>query len=448
MQTSSQTEAGARAILRKLRTEGYTAYFAGGCVRDQLMGRPPKDYDVVTDARPEDILACFPKARAIGKAFGVIGVIHEGALYEVATFRAETGYTDGRRPDHVTFTDAEHDAQRRDFTINALFYDPLNDQIHDFVGGLDDLSAKRLRTVGPASERFAEDHLRMLRAIRFANTFGFEMDHDLLDAISRHADRIQRISAERIRDELTRTFVESQYPGTALRQLLQTGLLAYVLPEVAATDGVEQPPQFHPEGDVFTHTCLMLDLVEPDERAPEIMWAVLLHDIGKPPTYAIGKGTDGEDRIRFDGHDAVGAKMAEVALRRLRFSNVFIERVTHCVRNHMRFAHVQEMRRAKVRALIGSPTFPTELLLHRVDCASSHRDLSNFDYLVEQRRQFESEPVLPPRLLTGRDLIDLGMDPGPEIGRLLKAAYQQQLEDPEMDRDKLLAWIRDMMRNG
>jgi poly(A) polymerase len=435
-------EKGAKSILVTLRQHGHTAFWAGGCVRDRLLGRPPKDIDIATSARPDEIEPLFPRTVPVGKAFGVITVIQDNLAYEVATFRREEGYTDGRHPARVDFTDAREDALRRDFTINALFYDPVDDIVIDYVDGRKDLKRQCIRAVGDPDERFKEDHLRMLRAIRFAATLDFALATDTEAAIRRHAAQLRRISAERIRDELTRTFVGARQPGDTLHLLLDTGLLAAVLPEVAALAGVEQPAEFHPEGDVFVHTALMLNLLGPPPRSEELVWAVLLHDIGKPLTQRWGAGADGRQRIRFDGHDRAGADLADDLLARLKFSNHQRQIITHCVRNHMRFMHVQEMRKAKLRAMIGAPTFPLELELHRVDCLSSHGAQDNYAFLRAYQQQLAEEPALPPAWIRGQDLLALGLPRGPAIGHWLRQAYTRQLEGDAQDRQALLQWLQ------
>ncbi len=430
-------EQGARDVAARLANAGYIAYWAGGCVRDRLLGRHPKDYDIVTSARPDQIEALFPKTVAVGKAFGVVGVCHAGHWYEVATFRRETGYSDGRRPDTVAFADPEADAGRRDFTVNALFYDPFTDRVIDYVAGQRDLAARRIRAVGCPAERYREDHLRMLRAIRFAVTLDFELERETLAAIAPLAHRLERISAERIRDELVRLAVDGAQPGKGLQYLYDTGLLAVILPEVAAMVGVEQPPQFHPEGDVFTHTRLMWDLL-PQPRSAELAMAVLLHDVGKPVTARPGPGRDGEWRIRFDGHDQAGARLAKTILHRLRFSNVFTETVVLAVHNHMRFMHVQEMRRAKLRAMVAAPTFELELELHRLDCLASHGDLGHYHFLRRFQQELATEPRLPAPLVNGHDVMGLGVPRGPSVGQWLQWAYDEQLEHEVKDRENLL----------
>jgi len=436
----SQSETHATRIVQRLRDAGFTAYWAGGCVRDRLMGRAPKDIDIATNAPPDAIPPLFEKTVAIGKSFGVIGVVMDKHLYEVATFRRDAAYEDGRRPTSVTFTDAKEDAQRRDFTVNALFYDPLDDKVIDYVDGVADIERRVLRTVGRAEERFQEDHLRLLRAIRFASVLDFTIEPATFAAIQTHADLLKRISVERIQQELTRTWLEAIRPGDALQLLLDSGLLRVVLPEVAAMDGQEQPPEFHPEGDVFQHTKIMMNLM--GERDTVLAWSVLLHDIGKPPTASLGPGRDGETRIRFDGHDKVGERMAREILSRLRFPNKIIEAVCTCIGNHMRFMHVQEMRNAKLRRFVGSPFFDTEMELHRLDCLSSHGMLDNYTFLQSYMNQLAHEPVLPEPWLTGHDILAMGVPKGPEVGRWLRRAYELQLEGAASDRESLLALIR------
>lgn len=433
-------EQGARSIADTLRAEGFTVYWAGGCVRDRLLGRPPQDIDIVTSARPEQIEALFPKTFAVGKAFGVMGVPVNGQWYEVATFRTDAEYRDGRRPVQIAYADPRADALRRDFTVNALFYDPATDRIIDYVGGQQDLAARCLRAVGDPAARFGEDHLRMLRAVRLAGALDFEIEPATRAAIAPLASCINRISPERVRDELMKMAVTAQRPGDTLQCLYDTGLLAVILPEVAAMVGVEQPPQYHPEGDVFTHTRLMWAAM-PRERSPEFAMAVLLHDVGKPPTAKLGRSSDGSVRVRFDGHDRVGAAMTETILRRLRCSNVFIQTVAHIVRNHMRFMHVREMRRAKLRTWVATPTFELELELHRLDCLASSGDLKNYHFMRDVQAALAAEPSLPAPLLNGHDLLRLGLPAGPEIGHWLKRAYAHQLDHDITERELLLQWL-------
>ena len=416
------------AILRTLRAHGYEAFLVGGGVRDLLLGRTPKDWDIATDALPARIEALFPKTLPLGKAFGIIVVVpEEGDPVEVATYRADAPYADGRRPASVAFTHAREDALRRDFTINALFLDPDSGEIRDYVGGRADLDARLVRAIGDPAVRFAEDHLRLLRAIRFAATLGFAIDPATFAAIPPLAPQIRRISAERVRDELFRLLTESQKAGDALQLLRDSGLLREILPEVDAMAGVEQPPEFHPEGDVFTHTRLMLDAL-PQNPSLRLALAVLLHDVGKPPTAQFATLPDGTQRWRFENHAHVGADIARSILERLRAPNALVDDVCAIVASHMRLADAPKMRPPKLRRLLGAPTFDDDLELHRLDCLSSHAQLDVYDFLKAKKAEFAAEPVLPPPLVTGRDLIALGHTPGPHFAQILRDAYDRQLE--------------------
>ena len=427
-------------ILRTLRENGHEAFLVGGGVRDLLLGREPKDWDIATDAPPDRIEALFPKTLPLGKAFGIIVVVPaDGDPVEVATYRVDSPYADGRRPESVAFTDAREDALRRDFTVNALFLDPTTGEIRDYVGGRADLEARLIRAIGNPAVRFAEDHLRMLRAIRFAATLGFAIDPATFAAIQRLAPQIARISAERIRDELFRLLTESKKAGEALQLLRSSGLLKEILPEIDAMVGVEQPPEFHPEGDVFTHTKLMLDAMPPNPSL-RLALAVLLHDVGKPPTANFATLPDGTQRWRFENHAPVGAEMTRAILERLRAPNALVADVCAIVAGHMRIADADKMRPPKLRRLIGAPTFEDELELHRLDCASSHAILDVYDFLKAKQAEFAAEPVLPPPLVTGRDLIALGHAPGPHFAQILRDAYDRQLEG-ETDKAALLAAV-------
>ncbi len=437
---STQLHQGAVHVVAVLQKAGHTALWAGGCVRDMLMGRPPKDYDIATSALPDEVLRLLPRAMAVGKAFGVVRAPWHEHYYEVATFRRDFAYRDGRRPDFVVFADAPADAQRRDFTVNAMFFDPVSKELHDYVKGQADLAARVIRAVGDPAARFAEDHLRLLRGVRFAATLDFALDPATARAIRAHAGMITRISAERIQIEITRILLESARAGDALRQLDELGLLGHIIPEASAMRGQAQPPQFHPEGDVFTHTVLMLNAMPP-HRPLRLAWAALLHDIGKPPTCR-----QTEARLRFDGHAAVGATMAEAVMKRLRMANDDIKAVTFCIANHMRFMEVQRMKRSTLLRLIGADTFPLELELHRLDCLASHGDLSNYNFLQEFIQARAAEPALPPPLITGRDIMALGIHNGPEIGQWKQAAYEAQLNNQFADQDAALEWLRQQLR--
>ncbi|MGE4488355.1 MAG: CCA tRNA nucleotidyltransferase [Kiritimatiellales bacterium] len=422
-------------ILNRIRENSHTAVFAGGSVRDRLLGRPAKDYDIATSALPEQIEALFPKTVAVGKAFGVIVVVESGIETEVATFRTDGGYQDGRRPDSVEFCGAEEDAKRRDFTVNGMFYDPVEDRIIDYVGGQEDLQKKMIRTIGDPEKRFAEDHLRMLRAVRFAHTLGFQIEPATREAICRHAADLAKISIERIENEFSRTLTESLKPGDALAELVELGLMEYIMPEILPMIGQEQPPEFHPEGDVFVHTCLMLNLMKHPTRA--LAYTVLLHDVGKPATAFMG-----EDRLRFHGHERKSAQMAEEILRRLRLPVKEIRQIVTAIDGHMRFKDVQKMNRSTLRRLLGADTFDLELELHRVDCEGSHRILDNYYFLQDKLEEMKNEPVLPARWITGKDLKTIGVPDGPEMGRLIQKAYDAQLEGRFSDKTELLDWIQ------
>jgi poly(A) polymerase len=430
----------ARQVVLRLQTAGHRALWAGGCVRDEIMGRAPKDYDIATSARPDQIEALFEETRSFGRAFGVVQVVLDGCAFEVATFRKDREYEDGRRPSSVEFSTAEEDARRRDFTINGLFYDPLKEVIIDFVDGQADIRRRVIRTIGRPEDRFQEDYLRMLRAVRFAACLEFDMDPETSAAIRRNARNIGNIAAERIQQELTRLLMEAPKPGGGVRLLDEVGLLDIILPEVARMKGVAQPPKFHPEGDVFTHTMLMLDAME--NRSPTLVYAVLFHDVAKPLTYRVARESNGEERIRFDGHDKVGADLTVEIMKRLRFSNDLTEDVARCVRNHMRFIAVPEMRESTLRQMVGAPTYPVELELHRVDCLSSHGDLGNYEFLKEFEAKPRSTPALPPPWITGHDIMALGISEGPEVGRWRKRGYEAQLEGRFTDREEALAWLR------
>ncbi len=429
-------EAQARAIVERLREAGFEALYAGGCVRDQLLGLPPADYDIATSAPPTEVQRLFKRTVAVGAHFGVIIVLEGGHEYQVATFRSDGVYKDGRRPEGVIFSTAREDALRRDFTVNGMFYDPVAGEVVDYVAGRADLATRTLRAIGDPAARFAEDRLRLLRAVRFAATYGFTIEERTWAAVCEHAGEITDVSAERIREELTRLLTSpARVRGFDL--LDESGLLARILPEVAALKGCEQPPQFHPEGDVFVHTRIMLELLRADASVP-LVFAVLLHDIGKPPTYAV----DETGRIRFSGHDKVGAEMARTVMERLRFPREEIEATVEAVANHMVFKDVQAMRVARLKRFMARPGFEEEMELHRVDCASSHGMLDNYAFLQEKQAEFAQEPLIPPPLITGRDLLALGWKPGPALGAALEAVQTRQLEGALTTREAALAWVQ------
>jgi len=436
MTTQTSMEATAREIVRKLRAAGQVAYYAGGCVRDLLSGKPPKDIDVATDARPEIVQKIFPRTYAVGAHFGVIVVLENGFQFEVATFRSDGAYIDGRHPVEVHFATPEEDADRRDFTINGMFFDPEKEEVIDFVGGREDLRRRLIRAIGDPAQRFAEDRLRMLRAVRFATVLGFEIDPATWDAIAASAASITQISAERIREELVKIFL-SPNRSRGWDLVDASGLMRNILPELEAMKGCEQPPQFHPEGDVFRHTRIMLEML-PAEASLPLVFSVLFHDVAKPPTAIV----DEEGRIRFNGHDRVGAEMTEAIMERLRFSRAEIDATVEAVRQHMVFKDVPNMRLAKLKRFMARPTFEDELELHRVDCASSHAMLDNYEFLLKKKEEFANEPIIPPPLVRGDDLIEMGMKPGPQFGEILEAVETRQLEGALKDRAEALAWVR------
>lgn len=422
-------------IAQRLHREGYATYFAGGCVRDFLMGKIPQDYDIATTAPPNEVEKLFPKTLAVGKQFGVILVIPEGRVFEVATFRCEGPYHDGRRPSRVSFTSPEEDAKRRDFTVNGLFYDPFAQEVIDFVGGRGDISRRLIRSIGDPETRFQEDKLRLLRAVRFAANLQFTIDSETWDSVKRLAPEIHQVSAERIRDELIKTFTRPG-AGRGLELLSESGLLKEILPEIEAMKGVEQPPEFHPEGDVFIHTRMLLDRLK--NPSTVLAFAALLHDVGKPPTFQVREG-----RIRFYEHSRVGAEMTEKILRRLRFSNDEIEAAKICVDNHMKFANVQEMREGKLKRFISEPTFPIELELHRIDCESCHGLLDNYHFLKKKIVEFQEQQLKPKPLLNGDVLQILGMKPGPAMRPILEEAYELQLENRIRTVDEARRWAQE-----
>jgi poly(A) polymerase len=435
----------AHQICSTLRRNGHQAYLVGGCVRDLLLGRVPQDYDVCTEARPDRVLQLFPRSLTVGAKFGVILVVDDGARVEVATFRSDIGYSDGRHPDSVIYADTpQEDVRRRDFTINGLLMDPASRDVFDFVGGRVDLDAGIIRAIGDPRLRFAEDKLRMMRAVRFAARFGFEIEPETLRAARELAVQVIQVSPERIREELTKLLTE----GAARRgfELLdETRLLPVVLPDVSRMKGVQQPPQFHPEGDVWTHTLMMLEKLPPG-CSPTLAWGVLLHDVGKPATFtpATGPGT----RIRFDGHVEVGVRIAQHICRELRFSNHDTEQIEALVANHMRFKDVRQMRQATLKRFVRLPQFGEHLELHRLDCLSCHGNLDAYEFVQEFIQRTPPDQVRPPRFVTGDDLKDLGIAPGPRFKEILLAIEEAQLEGKLHGRAEALAFARDLSQPG
>jgi poly(A) polymerase len=430
------SEALARAVIAKLRGAGHQAYLVGGSVRDLLLGAKPKDFDVSTDARPERIIDLFPQSGQVGAHFGVVLVRDAGSQVEVATFRSDHEYADGRRPASVHFeNDPRADVLRRDFTINGLMMEAATGNVLDYVGGRADLESRLVRAIGDPGARFEEDHLRLLRAIRFAARLGFEIDSATFEAVRRHHALILKVSAERVRDELTRILTE----GGARRgfELLDaSGMLADLLPEVAAMKGVGQPPEFHPEGDVWRHTLLLLEGL--DHPTPTLAWGALLHDVGKPPTFRVA------ERIRFDGHVEEGVKLAHGILNRLRFSRDDMERVEALIANHMRFKDAHRMKQSTLKRFLRMADFGEHLELHRLDCLAGNRNLENYTLVQRKLEELPEEQLKPAPLVTGADLIAAGYQPGPRFAKMLAAVEDAQLEGRVGSRDEALAMVNEM----
>jgi putative nucleotidyltransferase with HDIG domain len=464
-------------IIKTLRAAEYEAYFAGGCVRDLVLGRVPEDYDVATSATPEVVLEMFPRTFAVGAHFGVVlvasdigaacedGAVEERCVTEVATFRSDGVYSDGRHPDEVRYTKtAEEDVQRRDFTINGLLLDPLFSQglkpVHsgsediraeahtlqtisnlraavvDYVGGLDDLDAGVIRAIGRAEKRFEEDQLRLLRAVRFAARFGFEIEPATFGAMRKLAARIHAVSRERVREELT-TMLTEGHARRAFELLDKTDLLVQVLPEISRMNGVAQPPQYHPEGDVWIHTLMLLEQLEPG-CAMTLAWGALLHDVGKPATFR-----EAPDRIRFDGHVEVGVAIGAEICRRFRFSNNEARQILALIENHMRFADAPRMKASTLKRFFRLEDFPEHLALHRMDCMAAHRNLDIWNFVRERYESMPEEAMRPKSLLTGRELIIAGYEPGPAFKEMLHAVEEAQLEGAIATPEGAMEFVRE-----
>jgi len=424
---------GALAILKTLHDQGHEAYFAGGAVRDLLLEKSISEIDIATSASPQEIEQLFPKTIPVGKQFGVIVVMQDTNNFEVTTFRKEADYVDGRHPTQVSFTDARHDVERRDFTVNALFFNPFTEEVIDYIKGREDLERKLIRTVGPPRSRFQEDKLRLLRALRFACQLDFEIEQETYQQLKEHASQLTQVSWERIRDEVLKILTGPD-PSRGLKLMSDSGILEVILPEIAAMHGVQQPPEFHPEGDVFVHTCLMFELSQ--ERSETLALEILLHDVGKPPTFII------KERIRFDGHADLGAKMAEEICRRLRISNQQTEEVVDVVKDHLRFIHVQEMRESTLKRFLRKTNFSDHLELHRLDSLASHGKLSSYHFCQEKLEELSQEAMRPKPLINGHDLIRMGLEPGPLFSEILRAIEDFQLEDKLSSKEKTLDWVK------
>jgi poly(A) polymerase len=446
MNLSSEKAQEAIRIAHTLRQSGFSAYLVGGCVRDLLLNREPADYDVATSATPHEVIRIFPQTFAVGAQFGVVLVpvrrdTPEGQpnnyAIEVATFRSDGAYSDGRHPDEVQFSkDARLDVQRRDFTINGLLLDPDTHEVLDYVGGREDLNRGIIRTIGQARQRFAEDKLRMLRAVRFAARFGYSIDDQTFAAIQELAPQIHQVSHERVRDEILKMLTEG-HARRAFELLDQTNLLEQVLPEIKKMQGVAQPPQYHPEGDVWTHTLMLLEGL-PAGCSKTLALGALLHDVGKPPTFRVAP-----DRIRFDRHAEIGTKMAAEICRRFRLSNDDTNQVLLLVANHMRFGSVAQMKESTLKRFFRLPGFEEHLELHRLDCQSSHRDLSLYDFAKEKFHALPAEQIRPLPLITGADLIAAGYKPGPMFKELLTAVEDAQLDGSITTKQEAMALVRE-----
>jgi poly(A) polymerase len=415
----------AREVVVELRKAGHKAFCVGGCARDTLLGIEPKEYDITTSATPQEVSEIFPHTVPIGVSFGVILVITGKYQFEVATFRKDQSYTDGRHPDKVIYSSEEQeDVRRRDFTINGMLYDPIEEEVIDYVDGIRDIKSKIVQTIGDPYERFNEDKLRMMRAIRFSSRYNFELNLDTFLAIEKLAADITQVSGERIRDEITKIITQSN-PGHGLNMLSVSGLLKYILPDVEIMNGVEQPPEFHPEGDVFIHTCLVLDKLHKNQAgvvSPELAIGALLHDVGKPPTFSVS------DRIRFNGHDKLGADMSKKICRDLKFSNKQIEVIYALIRDHLKFKDVFNMKKSTLKRFIGMPHFEEHMALHLADCQASHGLTAAYDFVMEKYNDFEEEEIKPAPLISGRELIEMGYKPGPLFSDILNFVEEAQLE--------------------
>jgi poly(A) polymerase len=428
----------AKGIVGQLKSAGFKAFLVGGCVRDIAMGIPPQEYDIATSATPQDVMKIFPSTVPVGVSFGVVLVLEGNNKFEVASFRKEEKYTDGRHPDRVVYsTDEKEDVMRRDFTINGMLYEPFEETVIDLIGGLDDIKRRVIKTIGKPDDRFKEDKLRMLRAIRFGAGLDFVIEQDTFLSIKSLAPLISQVSKERIRDEIIKIITQS-HPGNGLRLLRESKLLRYILPEVEKMNGVPQPPEFHPEGDVFNHTCIILDKlyeITGGDNSPELAMGALLHDIGKPDTYTV------TDRIRFNGHDRIGARMAKNICKDLKFSKKQIEIITSLVKEHLKFKDVFKMREATIKRFLGMSNFDDHFKLHLADCLASHGSTEAYDFIVKKLKDYKKEELKPKPLLNGYDLIDMGYPRGPLYSKILDSLEEAQLEGTVTNREDAKSFI-------
>ncbi|PIR21973.1 MAG: phosphohydrolase [Deltaproteobacteria bacterium CG11_big_fil_rev_8_21_14_0_20_45_16] len=431
----------ANSIVKGLRSAGFEAYFAGGCVRDMILGRPPQDYDISTNALPVDIQKIFPRTVIVGEAFNVILIISEHKekpfTIEVATFRKDVGIKDGRHPERVEMATAREDVERRDFTINGMLYDPVDDKILDWVGGQEDLKKKIIRAISDPELRLREDHLRMLRAIRFASRFSYQIEESLWKGIQKNVSWIQNISAERIFDEFTKMLTEG-HAAQAYESLADSGLLGIIMPEALKMKGVPQPPEYHPEGDVWVHTMLLLKQLT-TAHSKEVAWGCLLHDIGKPSTFEHHP----PDRIRFNRHAQIGREMSGLILKRLKAPTHLREVVCELVDQHLRFADVKKMKPSTLKRFLRNPNFPLHLEQHRIDCLASHANLELYDFCQQALAEMPEESLRPKPLINGDDLIAMGLQPGPKFKKILEAVETEQLEGRLSSEKQALEFVRE-----
>ncbi len=427
-------------IVKTLHSQNHEAYFAGGCVRDKLLGVEPKDFDIATSAGPDEVQKIFPKTVPVGVQFGVVMVVEQETAFEVATFRTEGNYKDGRHPGTVKFSTLEEDAKRRDFTVNGLYFDIKSQKVIDLVGGQSDLQAKIIRTIGDADTRFGEDHLRMMRAVRFACQLEFQIEPKTFDSVKKLSDLIVKVSPERIRDELSKTLTSAE-PTRGIRLLDESGLLIHFLPEIEKMKGVEQPCEYHPEGDVFVHTLMLLDGLK---KPPiELAMGCLLHDVAKPDTFVRAP-----DRIRFHGHDRLGAEMAEKICKRLAFSNAQTKLICELVAEHLRFKDAFQMRVSTLKRFLSMDRFDLHLELHRLDCMASHKKLEAYEFCREKWEEFKTLPPPPLKLVTGKDLIALGLKPGPKFSEIIRSVEDSILEGAIKTREEALEFVKTQLSKG
>jgi len=438
---SPQLYSKAIRIVNTLKQSGHTVFFVGGCIRDVLLGKIPNEIDLTTSATPDEIQKLFDKVHLVGARFGVCVVNMDGSDFEVSTFRKDSSYQDGRRPEYVTFSDPEEDALRRDFTINALFWEPIESKLYDYVDGLTDLHDGIIRAVGDPVERFQEDRLRIIRCARFLSQFNFSIHKDTYEAMYKIQDPLKGISFERLRDEIEKILM-TQRPSVAITVLSELNVLNNIMPELCAMKDVPQPPEFHPEGDVWVHTMLCLDIAakEFNERDNILMWAVLLHDVGKPKTITMPK--DNADRIRFNGHDVEGEKMSRQILSRLKLSKKEIDAVCYMVKNHIRLGKADEMRKGRLKLMMAKNVFENELRLCYADIMASHKNLSIYEFLKKEYDEFQKECRLPKAIVDGDFLISLGLTPSPVFNKIIKKAYEAQLEGSFKDAEGAKKFVK------